>query len=303
MALNDASYRVIADLLEARTGQTLTQSRMWRVPSALAGVFRERGISNVDQLACLLDNPAEHQLAGDVVEALLNHETYFFRDQAPFAALRERVLPQIAEVNAATRQIAIWCAGCSTGQEALSLAMLFAENPGRWRDWHITILGTDISAFAVATARKGLYSQFEIQRGISVTQMLEFFGECGSGWRASERIRSMVRFQQHNVLDSPPLPRCFDLILCRNVLLYFDTPTRSRAFERLHSAIAPQGWMMLGAGETVVGQTDRFTSAERGASLFRPEPNAPETATVLGPRANLPTSDGRFGSTVFRARV
>ena len=277
MALNEASYRVIADLLEARTGQTLTESRMWRVPSALAGVFRERGISNVDQLVCLLDDPAEHRLAGEVVEALLNHETYFFRDQASFETLQSEVLPELARTNASTRQLSIWCAGCSTGQEALSLAMLFAAHPARWRDWRISILGTDISAKAIATARSSLYSQFEIQRGISVTQMLEYFSESTSGWRASERIRSMVRYQQHNVLDAPPIPGRFDLVLCRNVLLYFDGPTKRNGFARLHCAMMPESWLMLGAGETVIGQTDHFVASGRGSSLYRRSDTNPQS--------------------------
>ncbi|MEO1968644.1 MAG: protein-glutamate O-methyltransferase CheR [Sphingomonadaceae bacterium] len=286
--------------MESRTGQTLTEGRMWRVPSALAGVFRERGISNVDQLVCLLDDPTEHRLAGDVVEALLNHETYFFRDQASFAALQHEVLPELARTNGASRQITVWCAGCSTGQEALSLAMLFAEHPARWRDWRITIVGTDISAKAIAAARTGVYSQFEIQRGISVSQMLEYFSESASGWQASERIRSLVRFQQHNLLDCPPLPARFDLILCRNVLLYFDPATRSRAFARLHSAINPDGWLMLGAGETVVGQTDQFSSASRGVALFRSDKCKSHDPGIAG---SHPSGQADCHPTVLRARA
>lgn len=270
MALTDASYRVIADLLQSRTGQELTESRVWRVPSALAGVFRERGISNVDQLACLLADPREYALAGEVVEALLNNETYFFRDHAYFGTLHHQVLPELACARAATRRLTIWSAGCSTGQEVLSLAMLFAEQRGRWDGWQIDILGTDIAGKAIATARAGLYSQFEIQRGISVAQMLDFFTENGGGWQASDRIRALTRFQQHNVLDAPPAPARFDLILCRNVLLYFDMATRQRVFERLSCALAPDGWLMLGAGETVVGQTERFVPATCGSALYRP---------------------------------
>lgn len=270
MALTDASYRVVADLLQSRTGQELTESRVWRVPSALAGVFRERGISNVDQLACLLADPREHALAGEVVEALLNNETYFFRDHAYFGTLTHQVLTELAHARAATRRLTIWSAGCSTGQEVLSLAMLFAEQRGRWDGWQIDILGTDIAGKAIATARAGLYSQFEIQRGISVAQMLDFFTESGGGWQASDRIRAFTRFQQHNVLDAPPAPARFDLILCRNVLLYFDMATRQRVFERLSGALAPDGWLMLGAGETVVGQTERFIPATCGSALYRP---------------------------------
>lgn len=269
MALNDASHRIIADLLASRTGQELSESRLWRVPSALSPIFRERGISNVDQLVCLLDNPGEHKLANEVVEALLNNETYFFRDHAYFATLAHQVLPELVRERAASRRLSIWSAGCSTGQEVLSLAMMFAEQPARWSGWHIDILGTDISSKAIASARAGLYTQFEIQRGISVAQMLNFFSETSGGWQASNKIRGLTRFQQHNVLDPVPAPGRFDLILCRNVLLYFDIATRQRVFERMSGALAPDGWLMLGAGETVVGQTERFEPAACGSALYR----------------------------------
>jgi chemotaxis protein methyltransferase CheR len=281
MAMTDASHRIIADLLASRTGQELSESRLWRVPSALAGIFRERGISNVDQLVCLLDGPGSQALANDVVEALLNNESYFFRDHAYFATLAHQVLPELVRERAATRRLSIWSAGCSTGQEVLSLAMMFAEQPARWSGWHIDILGTDISGKAIATARRGLYTQFEIQRGISVAQMLNFFSETPGGWQASEKIRSFTRFQQHNVLDPVPAPGCFDLVLCRNVLLYFDIATRQRVFERLSGALAADGWLMLGAGETVVGQTERFEPAACGSALYRH--TSPAAASV--PRA------------------
>ena len=269
MALSDASHRIIADLLQSRTGQELTESRLWRVPSALSGIFRERGISNVDQLVCLLADPREHRLANEVVEALLNNETYFFRDHAYFATLAHQVLPELVRERATTKRLTIWSAGCSTGQEVLSLAMMFAEQPARWAGWQIDILGSDISGKAIATARAGLYTQFEIQRGISVAQMLNFFSETSGGWQASDKIRSLTRFQQHNVLDPAPSPGRFDLVLCRNVLLYFDTAIRQRVFDRRYRALAPEGWLMLGAGETVVGQTERFEPAACGSALYR----------------------------------
>lgn len=280
MALTDASHRIIADLLASRTGQELTASRLWRVPSALSSIFRERGISNVDQLVCLLADPRESRLANEVVEALLNNETYFFRDHAYFATLANHVLPELARARAATRRLSIWSAGCSTGQEALSLAMIFAEQPSRWSGWQIEIIGTDISSKAVATARGGVYTQFEIQRGISVAQMLNFFSETSSGWQASARLRGMTRFQQHNILDAPPAPANFDLILCRNLLLYLDIETRRRVFDRLAGAMSGDGWLMLGAGETVVGQTDRFEPAACGSALYRAADRRPAVASL-----------------------
>jgi chemotaxis protein methyltransferase CheR len=258
---------IVAGLLEARTGQKLTADRLWRVGTALSGVLREKGLDSLEDLATRLGQPNQSALAQQVVEALLNNETYFFRDRAMFDQLSRHVLPALAERRQAIRRLSIWSVGCSTGQEAYSLAMQFAEQPLRWRDWSIDILGTDVARSVVMAAREGNFSQFQIQRGLGVAQMVSFFEETRMGWRATEALRKMVRFEPHNLLDTPPEPGRFDLILCRNVLLYFDRPTRQRAFERLAGALAPDGRVMLGAGETTAGQTE-ILLPEKGATGF-----------------------------------
>lgn len=276
--MSEISERIVADLLFARTGQQLTEARRWRIQTALAGLFRERGITNIDQLVCLLAEPTEATLAQDVVEALLNNETYFFRDRMMFDILAREVLPDLAAKRSATRRLSIWSAGCSTGQEALSLAMLFADQPERWAGWKVDILGTDISGKAIAGARRGLYSQFEIQRGLGVTQMLRWFDETDAGWRPHRDLSRRVRFECRNVLDEPPQPGCFDLVLCRNVLLYFERANRLRAFARLAKASAHDGWLMIGAGETAAGQSGAFAPACDTSGLYRrvtPAPDSP----------------------------
>jgi chemotaxis protein methyltransferase CheR len=205
-----------------------------------------------------------------VVEALLNNETYFFRDKPTFDQLPGEILPELAQRRRDARRLSIWSAGCSTGQEVYSLAMLFADQAERWQGWTIDILGTDVSHRAINAARSGCYSQFEVQRGLGVTQMLRHFDETPRGWQVREDVRRMVRFSQHNMLGAYPGRIPFDLVLCRNVLLYFDRSTRSEAFSRLGHAVMPDGFLMLGAGETVVGQTDRFVPTARRASFFEP---------------------------------
>jgi chemotaxis protein methyltransferase CheR len=285
MDANEASHQIIADLLEARTGQHLTESRRWRVNSALAGIFREHGISNVDQLVCLLaappHGPEGRDLAQEVVEALLNNETYFFRDKPTFDQLPGEILPELAARRQSSRRLSIWSAGCSTGQEVYSLAMLFTEQAERWQGWTIDILGTDVSHRAINAARSGVYSQFEVQRGLGVTQMLRHFDETPRGWQVHEGVRRMVRFSQHNMLGPHPGRMPFDLVLCRNVLLYFDRATRTAAFDRLASAVMPDGFLMLGAGETVVGQTERFVPTARRASFFEPAAAAGSATPML----------------------
>jgi chemotaxis protein methyltransferase CheR len=282
MHSSEASFQIIAELLAARTGQHLTESRRWRVNSALAGLFREHGISNVDQLVCLLAAPPRGpecpDLAQEVVEALLNNETYFFRDRPTLDHLPEEILPELARRRREVKRLSIWSAGCSTGQEAYSLAMLFLDQPERWHGWTIDILGTDVSHRAINAARSGLYSQFEVQRGLGVAQMLRHFDETERGWQVRDELRAMVRFRQHNLLGPHPGRMPFDLVLCRNVLLYFDRTTRALAFERLASAVLPDGLLMLGAGETTVGHTERFVPSAPRASFF--EPAAPPTEAL-----------------------
>ena len=269
MQISDSSSRILAGLLEARTGQQLTISRRWRIETALSSLLRERGIATLDELITILVMGREPSLSQRVVEALLNNETYFFRDRSPFDLLARHALPELARRREKSRRLRIWSAGCSTGQEVYSLAMLFAENPEAWRGWTVDILGTDVSTECIDRARAGAYSQFEVQRGLGIAQMIKWFEECPDGWRAVETLRKPVRFQVHNLLEPPPHPGGFDIVLCRNVLLYLSADKRALAFERLASAMADDGWLMLGAGETVIGQTTRLGTDINARGLYR----------------------------------
>jgi chemotaxis protein methyltransferase CheR len=244
-------------------------SRRWRIETALSALLRERGIPTLDELITILVMGREPSLATQVVEALLNNETYFFRDRAPFDLLARAALPKLMQRRANTKRLTIWSAGCSTGQEAYSLAMLFAEDPVKWAGWTIDILGTDVSETVVRRAREGYYSQFEVQRGLGITQMIRWFEETDNGWRAVEPLRRMVRFQVQNLLEQPPHPGMFDIVLCRNVLLYLNQERRGLVFDRIADAMAQDGWLMLGAGETVIGQTRRFEADVDARGLYR----------------------------------
>ena len=269
MQISDSSSRILAGLLEARTGQQLTMSRRWRIETALASLLRERGIATLDELITILVMGKEPGLADQVVEALLNNETYFFRDRTPFDLLARHALPELAKRRHSKKRLRIWSAGCSTGQEVYSLAMLFAENAQQWQGWTIDLLGTDVSGTVIGKARDGVYTQFEVQRGLAITQTVRWFEEADGGWRIAEPLRKHVRFQVHNLLEPVPHPGEFDIVLCRNVLLYLCAEKRVAAFERLSSALADDGWLMLGAGETVIGQTKKLIADSEARGLYR----------------------------------
>ena len=269
MQISDSSTRILAGLLEARTGQQLTMSRRWRIETALSALLRERGISTLDELITILVMGKEPSLSQMVVEALLNNETYFFRDRSPFDLIQRYALPELALRRVKSKRLRIWSAGCSTGQEAYSLAMLFAEEPEKWRGWTVDILGTDVSSACVDRARTGTYTQFEVQRGLGINQMIKWFEETADGWRAVEELRRPIRFQVHNLLEQPPHPGGFDIVLCRNVLLYLSPEKKTLAFERLATSMADDGWLMLGAGETVIGQTNKLGADINARGLYR----------------------------------
>lgn len=271
---DDLAIGIIAGLLEARTGQRLTEDRRWRIGPALSGLFRDRGITSNQDLVVLLTQPDESSLAQDVVEALLNNETYFFRDRQVFDYMADSLLPQIAKEKGSDKSLAIWSVGCSSGQEALSLAMTFLEQKARWDGWDIEILGTDVSSSIVDFAREATYSNFQIQRGLGVAQMLGYFTETENGWQAKDVLRNMVRYEVHNLLNPAPYPGRFDIVLCRNVLLYFDGQVRDRAFARLSEALAENGRLVLGGGETVLGRSEWFVPHEERQAVYSHAPAA-----------------------------
>ncbi|WP_095012915.1 CheR family methyltransferase [Tsuneonella mangrovi] len=274
MEHSEFSVQVIADLLFRRTGQSLGKNRRWRIGTALAGLTREHGFSSIDQLVVQLTRPGQAGLEQQVVEALLNNETYFFRDRAMFQHLERQVLPQVARNREATRKISIWSAGCSTGQEVLSLAMIFAADPTRWDGWNIDILGTDVSGAVIDAARVGRYAHFEVQRGLGVMEMLNNFDETQDGWRVKSDLLRRVRFERHNLLDGPPTSCRFDLVLCRNVLLYFEGETRRKGVSQLTAALADDGVLMVGGGETLVSLTDLVVPSPDISGVYRRPPAA-----------------------------
>ncbi|WP_454882763.1 CheR family methyltransferase [Sphingomonas oryzagri] len=279
MEISDGAVRILAGLLEARTGQQLAIGRRWRVDTALRPLISKYDVPTLDDLVHRIVSGRNAALADEAIEALLNHETFFYRDLNAFRLLDDQGLERLRAARAGTRRLRIWSAGCSTGQEAYTIAMMIADRPDRWRGWTIDILGTDLSPAAIERAREGRYSQFEIQRGLPVAQMLRRFDQDGGHWQASALLRHAVRFRLHNLLMPPPVG-LFDVVLCRNVLLYFSPDVRTLVFSRIAGAMQADGLLMLGAGETVMGQTDAFVSDFEARGLYRKRVAATQVAVL-----------------------
>ena len=272
MSLSPASIDILSNLLLKKTGQKLTEDRAYRLVTALSPLARQHNCATVDMLVARLVGHEGSDLADAVVEASLNNETYFFRDGLPFDLIDRKVLSKLRAARASQRAIRIWCAGVSNGQEAYSLAMLFDEQRSDWQGWSIEIVATDVSSAALDRARAGVYTHFEVQRGLSVERLLRYFEKRGNDWVIDPRLRERIRFSQHNLLSAiPPLVRA-DLVLCRNVLLYFSRETQGWAFNCLSKPLAADGALVLGAGETVLGLTDRFMPDREAPGLYRPLP-------------------------------
>jgi chemotaxis protein methyltransferase CheR len=264
-----AAERILAALLEARAGHALSPDRMWRIETVLNPILRERGYPSLEALVVALASEADRNLVDQVVDALINHETYFFRDHAQFLDIERVALESLRVRRERHRSLSIWSVGCSTGQEPYSLVMALAEHPEQWAGWEINILATDISPSVIKTAKAGRYSHFEIQRGLPTRLMLRWFEPDGSDWLLRGDIRDRVRFAEHNLLSDPLPPGPFDLILCRNMLFYLTPEHRARAVTRLADALAPDGMFMLGAFETMLAQGGPFVPATLARGFYR----------------------------------
>ncbi len=268
---SESAYRVLMAVLESRTGQTLSPGRIWRIEMSLKPVMQRHGIADLDALVAALVTSTSRQLLDDTVDAMLNNETFFYRETSVFDDIAGKALESLRAINADRRRLTIWHCGVSTGQEAYSMAMLIAEQGAKWAGWQVDIVGTDVSHQAIGRARVGLYSQFEIQRGLPVQRMVRWFDQAKDGWIAKADLRRRIDFSVQNMLtDRPPLASAADLIFCRNLLLYFSLPVRKKAFAQLRAAAAPQSFLVLGAGETVLGQTDQFVASPRLRGLYEP---------------------------------
>jgi chemotaxis protein methyltransferase CheR len=267
--MTPVDYEFLRKFLKERSGLDLSADKQYLVESRLIPLARKSNLAGIDELVQKIKSGAAG-LASEVVEAMTTNETFFFRDKIPFDHLREAIIPELMQARAGRRSLRIWCAAASTGQEPYSIAMCLKEMGAALAGWRIEIIGTDISQQVLEKSKSGIYSQFEVQRGLPIQLLVKYFKQVGEMWQISPEIRSMIQYRPLNLLQDFGSMGKFDLIFCRNVLIYFDQDMKTQIFGRLAKAMEPDGFLALGAAETVVGLTDAFKPHPDRRGVYRP---------------------------------
>ena len=262
-------YDFLRKLLHERSGLDLASDKQYLIESRLVPLARKAGLPGIPELVVKLKSGAE-ALTADVVEAMTTNETFFFRDKVPFDHLKQTILPEVLAARASRRSLRIWCAASSTGQEPYSIAMCLKEISAQIAGWRVEILATDLSPSVLEKSKAGIFSQFEVQRGLPIQMLVKHFTQTGELWQLNADIRGMVQHRQLNLLQDFTHLGMFDVIFCRNVLIYFDQETKANIFGRLARMVEPDGYLLLGAAETVVGLTDAFKPYPERRGLYRP---------------------------------
>lgn len=265
-----SQFEYLKQFLKAKSGLVLTNEKQYLVESRLLPVARRHGHAGLAELIQAMQKPGAMQLCSDVVEAMTTNESFFFRDSTPFQHFREVMLPAMLKARADRRTIRIWCAAASTGQEPYSLAICLKEAAPKLAGYRVEIIGTDLSNEVLEKARNGIYSQFEVQRGLPIQMLLKYFTQKGDLWQINPELRSMVQWRKLNLLENFSTLGSFDIVYCRNVLIYFDQPTKVDVLQRISKQMPADGYLVLGAAETVVGLTDAFRPVPDLRGLYQP---------------------------------
>jgi chemotaxis protein methyltransferase CheR len=256
MTGNDFKY--IADLLKRRSGLIITQDKIYLLETRLSAIMREHSLAGLPALIEALRQPGAEALRDRVVDAMTTNETSFFRDSHPFDTLRKTVLPGLIESRAASRSLRIWSAACSTGQEPYSLAMTIRDHFPILAGWRVEIVATDISPRVLQRARSGVYSTFEVQRGLPIQMLIRHFDQVGNDWHIKDELKRNISFRSANLLENFSSLGMFDVVLCRNVLIYFDQDTKNRILRAIAGNMAADGALLLGGAESVFGICNAF---------------------------------------------
>ena len=261
-------FQLLQGLLKERSGLVLTEEKQYLLESRLMPLARKRGLGGLEDLISAIRTNRQESLLRDVTEAMTTNESLFFRDAKPFEQFRQNILPMLMETRANTRRLRIWSAACSTGQEPYSLAMTLHEEAVKLQGWRVEILATDLSDEVLEKARVGMYSQFEVQRGLPVQYLMKYFEQVDEMWQINSAIRAMVKYQPFNLLTDLSRLGAFDVIFCRNVLIYFDNETKTKVLEGMSRMMAADGVLYLGGAETVLGISDKFSPVKGQRGVY-----------------------------------
>lgn len=256
--MSPQDFEFISSLIKSRSGLVLTPDKSYLLESRLMPVARKHGLKGLDELVGQMRSRNDEAMIVEVTEAMTTNESFFFRDIKPFDLLRDDVLPPLIENRATRKHLRIWCAAASSGQEPYSIAMVLKELGAKLAGWRLDILGTDISRAILDKAQAGKYSQFEVQRGMPIQLLLKYFDKTEETWQIKDEIRNMVQYKYWNLLDDLRPLGGFDIVFCRNVLIYFDAETKGKVLEQISNLMPEDGMLFLGGAETVLGVTDKF---------------------------------------------
>ncbi len=290
--MNPPDYEYLRKLLKDHSGLDLSADKQYLIESRLLPLSRKCGLPDIAELVQKMKGGSSSLIA-QVVEAMTTNETFFFRDKVPFDHFRDSIVPEIMKARASRKSIRIWCAAGSTGQEPYSLAMCLKEMGAALNGWRVEIIATDLSQEVLEKSKAGIYSQFEVQRGLPIQLLVKYFKQNGEFWQIGADVRAMVQHRQLNLLHDFSQLGTFDVIFCRNVLIYFDQDTKINIFGRLAKAMEQDGFLVLGAAETVVGLTDVFKPFPDKRGLYRPTGARAATSPVTATMPKIAAMAGR----------
>ena len=277
--MTQEDFDFLADFLRRRSGLLLSSDKAHLIEGRLAPVARRFGFRTVDALVREL-RYARDALSRAVTEAMTTNESSFFRDGAPFEQFRDVILPQLLVARAPAKRLRIWSAACAAGQEAYSIAMMLDDHKLLAQGWSIDLIASDLNSDSIARAEEGVYSQFEVQRGLPIRRLVTHFTQEGTSWRVSDALRRMVTFRAFNLLDSYGWLHELDVVFCRNVLMYFDQKTKIQVLDKIAEVLAPDSYLALGPVETTVGLSKAFVPVEK-AQGFYAKARAQQPATLF----------------------
>ncbi len=291
-----ADFELYKTLLYDKSGLVITPDKSYLLDSRLSPIAKKWNYPSLEIMTLQLRAIPDPKLVKDIVEAMTTNETSFFRDTKPFQLFQDTILPHMVEKRATKKTLRIWCAACSSGQEPYSLAMILKEKEAQFKGWRFEIMATDLSDEILDQARKATYSQFEVQRGLPIQYLMKFFTQVGETWQLKDEIRNMVKFSAFNLLDDMSRMGSFDIVFCRNVLIYFDEKHKTKILEKIAKQLENDGFLLLGGAETVLGITDKFALMPEKRGLYLKTGVGTNSTSSAPAKATTPSTGSTVGS-------